>query len=380
MNYLQYIKSVQPATQTVDSNYLVSGVDSRVRLIVGQQILGSLYNEGKILFILDNTQSRSTFPNFGEFKVVNPLNGNVNLCNDLLEVRSLGEISRLRSLLVALGFDGNKAMKVVTYLSFVKETERRLGNNRLLRIEDLEKYSGTVLVKHKLRQLVENKSISIESYDYLLGRYAEVSAAAADFDMFLLMFAPFLSGSCQPTAGSAVHLPIGEFGSDRPMQEVLCKLSMSFIKMQPASCSILILDDGKSDRSCIVDILKTLPTATSAHMFTTDAFALGEEDLNLLMSMFPVRIYSRHSSMNSCSKIESYCGHINVVRRSYSTTVDKRIRASSAFDMLLGTNRTETEVRNVPIQEARYRKETINALCLGTAIIDCSGIQSLVQF
>ena len=311
---------------------------------------------------------------------MNPLSGDVNLCHDLLEVSSLKEVSRLRSLLSALGFDGTKAMKVISYLSFVKETERRLGNHSPLSIEILEQYGGTSMVKWKLLQLVENGMLSKDSYEYLLCRYTEVSGAAADFEMFLVLLAPFLSGDFQPSSGIAVHLPVGEFAADRPMQEVLCKLMISYIKNQPAACSVLIVDDGKCDRGCIIDVLKTLPTAADVHFFTTDAFSMREEDLSVLMGTFPVRIYSRHDSMSSCSKIEACCGHVDVVKRSYTTTIDKRIRASTAFDMLLGTNRTEAEIRNAPVREARYRKETINALCSGAAIIDCGGNQALFQF
>ncbi len=381
MNYLQYIQSLyQPEYSNNDIRYLVSGVDSRVRKILGQYIVNSVYESGKILFILDSTQSGSAFTDFGGFKVMNPLNGDIDLCHDLLEVSSLKEVSRLRSLLSDLGFDGTKCMKVISYLSFVKETERRLGNHSPLSVEVLEQYGGTSMVKWKLWQVVEKGMLSKESYEYLLCRYAEVSDAAADFEMFLVMLAPFLSGNFQPSSGIAVHLPVGEFASDRPMQEVLCKLMISYIKKQPATCSVLIVDDGKCDRGCIIDTLKTLPTATDVHFFTTDAFSMREEDLSVLMGTFPVRIYSRHDSMSSCSKIEACCGHVDIVKRSYTTTIDKRIRASTAFDMLLGTNRTEAEIRNAPVREARYRKETINALCPGAAIIDCGGTQALFQF
>ena len=52
MNYLQYINSVYSSAQsTVDMRYLVSGVDSRVRQIVGQYIVNSVYDAGKLLFV-----------------------------------------------------------------------------------------------------------------------------------------------------------------------------------------------------------------------------------------------------------------------------------------------------------------------------------------
>lgn len=381
MNYLQYINSVyQPAQNGSGISYLVSGVDSRVRQVLGQHIVNTAYASGKILFIVDNTQSGSEFACFGGFQVMNPLNCDVDLCHDLLEVSSLKEISRLRSLLANLGFEDIRAMKVVSYLSFVRETERRLGNDGPLSIETLEEYGSTTLVKWKLRQLMEKGTLSNDNYEYLLSRYAEVSGASADFEFFLVMLAPFLGGACQPTAGTAVHLSVGEFAADRPMQDVLCKLMLSFVRKQPDACTVLIVDDSKGDRSCIVDILKTMSTGTDVHLLTTDAFSLNEADLSVLMNTFTVRVYSRHESMTSCSKVESCCGHIDVVKRSYTTTVDKRIRASSAFDMLLGTNRTEAEIRNAPVREARYRKETINSLCAGAAVIDCGGTQALFQF
>ena len=138
MNYLQYIHSVyQSEYLTNDIRYLVSGIDFRVRKVLGQYIVNSIYESGKTLFILDSTQSGSTFTDFGGFKVMNPLNGDVNLCHDLFEISSLKEVSRLRSLLSDLGFDGT-AMKVISYLSFVKETERRLGNHNPISVEILE--------------------------------------------------------------------------------------------------------------------------------------------------------------------------------------------------------------------------------------------------
>lgn len=381
MNYLQYIHSVaQPREATAGLNYLVSGADSRVREVIGKHILDTVYESGKILFLVDNTQSGSILGSFGQFRVVNLLNSEVDLCHDLLGVSSLKEISRLRSLLVELGFDSIKAMKVINYLTFVQETERRLGNAGPLRVETLEEYGGTKLVEWKLRQVLEKGKISQASFDYLMARYFEVSAAAADFELFLVMLAPFLSGRAEPAAGTAVHLPIGEFREDRPMQEVMCKLMLAFIKKQPSTCTILIIDDGKCDRGSIIDVLKSVPTGTDVHLLTADAFSLNESERNVLMNTFHVRLYSRHESMASCAIVENCCGHIDVVKHSYTTTVDKRLRSYSALDLLLGTNRTEAVISNAPVREPRYRKEVICAFAPGFAIIDCGGVQTLFQF
>ena len=140
VNYLQYIGSVQQGGVTFPNvRFLVSGVDSRVRQIVGQNIVSSAYDRGKTLFVVDNTQSYNAMQTgFGRYQVVNALNGEVSLCNDLLNVNSLKSISRLRSLLSDLGFDGARAMKVVTYLNFIKETQRRLGDSTALTIDILE--------------------------------------------------------------------------------------------------------------------------------------------------------------------------------------------------------------------------------------------------
>ena len=194
VNYLQYIGSVQQGGTTFPNvRFLVSGIDSKVRQIVGQNIVASAYERGKILFIVDNTQSNDAIEtDFGRYQVINALNGEVSLCNDLLKANSLKSISRLRSLLSDLGFDGTRAMKIVAYLNFVKETQRRLGDSTVLTIDVLEQYGSMMLVEWKLKRLVETGSLSEENYRYLMGRYSEISGAAADFETFLVLLSPFL--------------------------------------------------------------------------------------------------------------------------------------------------------------------------------------------
>ena len=382
VNYLQYIGSVQQGgVAGPNVRFLVSGVDPRVRQIVGQNIVSSAYNRGKTLFIVDNTQRGNALQAcFGPYQVVNALSGEVSLCNDLLNVSSLKSISRLRSLLSDLGFDGTRAMKIVTYLNFVQETQRRLGDSTPLTIDILEQYGSTMLVEWKLKQLVEMGRFGEENYRYLMGRYSEVSGAAADFETFLVLLSPFM-GNSPPKPNMAVHLPMGEFASDKPMQEILSKLLISYIKQNSANSATLILDDGNGeDRRFLIDILKNIPIGAEIHMISTDAFTLGEADRSVLMNIFPVRIYTRHDNMTSCGRIESLCGQIDVVKYSSTVTIDKRFRANSAWDMLMGTNRSETSIANAPTKEYRFRKEMIHTMYDGTGIIDYAGNKVIFSF
>lgn len=382
MNYLQYIGSLRAGhPSSVFPRFLVSGADTGVRQIVGRDIVHSCRAQNRILFILDNTQNTAAFGKaLGGYRVVEMLSGQVSLCADLLEVSSLQNISRLRNFLSGLGFEGLRAMKVISYLSFVKETESRLGHCAPLTAEVLEEYGGTMLVQWKLEQLVRTGRLSRDSCTYLLGKYAEVSGAAADFEMFLSLLSPFLRGGA-PTCEMAVHIPVGSFTADRPLQELMTKLMLAYVKRDLARCAVLILDDGKGgDRGFLIEMLKNLPLTASVHMVSHDAFSFDDAALNVVMNTFSVRIYTRHEDMISAEKIQERCGQVDVVRKTTSVTVDKRFRANSAWDMLFGTNCTRTETNNAPVKEYRFRKETICSLAAGCGIVDCAGNQVPFSF
>lgn len=381
VNYLQYIGSFYQNQGVCPSvRFLVSGIDPEVRRIVGENIISSTFERGLTLFILDNTQKVVDFTTeMGGYHVVNALKSGVMLCNGLFEVDTLKGISRLRSFLADLGFDDNRSMKVVTYLDFVKETERRLGNKGPLTIEILEQYGGTMLVEWKLNQLVESGALTDDNRRYLLGRYSEVSSAAADFETFLVLLAPFI-GDLPPSADVAVHLSIGELGTDRPMQDLLCKLLIFYIRQNPCNSAVLVLDDGNGDHGCIMDVLRNLPASAEVHMISNDVFRFADADRGVVMNKFPARIYTRHDDMGSCGKIEVHCGDVDVVKRSSTVTVDRRIQAYSVWDMLFGTNKSETEIANAPVRVPRYRKEYIQSLPSRMGIIDFGGDKVLFSF
>ena len=380
INYLQYINSVCQTENFELNRFLVSGADPSVRQIVGEHIAVSAFSRGLSMFIVDNTAGGSDYSvDLCGYRVMNALNGDVSLCSDLFDINTLKGISRLRSLLADLGFDGSRAMKVVSYITFVKETERRLGNTGPLYIETLEEYGSNMLVEWKLCELVDSGKITEENRQYLLGRYAEVSAAGADFETTLVLLAPFMNGR-NPDPSIAVHLPVGDYRTDRAMQKIMSNILVSYIRNHSAGVSVLILDDGIGDRGFIPELLKNLPVHAEVNMLTNDAFSLSDTEINILFNKFPVRIFTRHEDMESCAKIETCCGDFDVVKRSSSTTVDRRLRANSAWDILLGTNRTDTQITCAPTRDPRFRKEYIQALPPRTGIIDAGGNKVIFSF
>lgn len=380
MDYLQYLDSSFGREQAQELRFLVSGLDGNVRRLVGGHLAERCRRQRKALFIFDNTANATDYRGgFYGYQVVELLDGGVGLCPDLLDVSSLTNISRLKSVLSDLGMDVGQAMKVVQFLRFVRETETRLGNSGALTAETLEEYGGVPLVSWKLEQLVGSGRLTEANRDYLLQRYLELSAAAADFEMLLVLLAPCMTGTL-PNTDQAIHIPLGDFPSDPAMRKLLCKLSAWYIRQHEESCAALLLDDGKGERGHLIDVLACLPPTVSVHLLSDDAFSLDDGALHILMDSFQVRIFTRHSDMASCERIQQSCGQVDVVKRSSSVSIDRRLRASSAWDMLLGTNKTETQTNNAPTREYRFRKEMIHSLCPGTGILDCAGIQTLFTF
>ena len=115
-------------------------------------------------------------------------------------------------------------------------------------------------------------------------------------------------------------------------------------------------------------------------MLTNDAFSLTDIETNILFNRFPVRIFTQHESMESCKKIEHHCGDIDVVKRSSATAIDRRWKTNSAWDIMLGNNRTDTETICAPTRDPRFRKEYIQALPPRTGIIDAGGDKVIFSF
>ena len=167
------------------------------------------------------------------------------------------------------------------YISFIKETEHRLGNESKLSLEILKEYAGVILVKQKLESLLKTDQITPPSYKYLIERYSEIGSTAADFENFLLLIAPFW-GARLPSAGMTIKLKFADFRQDQLLQKLMAKFFISYMKQEQAvqdAMVVLIFDDGNGDADFLLNIIKNIPEKTEVHMFSRDAFAF---DLSLI--------------------------------------------------------------------------------------------------
>lgn len=380
MNYLQYIKSVDK--DELHSRFIVSGVDTRVRNVVGNDIMKSCYNRNKTLFVIDNT-TRSDNISYGNIEgygsVVNLLDGKICLCRDFFKIESLTEMSRFRMLLSDMGFQYTEVNRIVAYINWVKELERQFGNENPLTFERLEEYGSPILADLKLRKLLDEGRVSEYDYQYLLGRFSEVSAAAADFETFFSMIQPFSYGDCVSSKPMVIYFPIK--GIDYSMIKIVSALLTSaMIEHVDSSALIIVADNVDNEKDIILSILHRLPVHMEIHLMTDNVFAFDNEaQEGTVLSFFDIKIFTRHSNMFDCKKIQEYCGEFESSKKTYTTTVDKRLK-NSAWDILFRTNRTETEIQNLPLKEYYFRKERIHSLPEGCGILEVNGKKLLMPF
>lgn len=379
MTYLEVINRAdrkKPSARL--PNILVSGTDERVRQVIAQDILSSVTARGLRLFLIDLTSADADFSaGIGSYPVQEVSTEGICFCPELLDTVSLDGISRLRGVLSALGME-DSTMKIVAFLDFVRQTERYLGNNTELTFDLLEQYGGPIPVGEKLSALVAGGVLTEQNKLYLLGRYAEVSAASAAFEEQFPILRYFFGGP-EPAPGRAVRLPFGRYSEDPKLQNTMVRLLLYYLRRQPEA-AVWILDDGRSSFDCAVELLSGLPPKTEAFMVSADAFRLPEKEVTLLMNTFAARVYSAHSAMSSCKAVSAAIGTYEAIEHTKAVCEDHRLRTSSVWDKLLDLNKTETKTQLAPIIKPMYKAEYIQGLPKGVAILDYVGSKSLLPF
>lgn len=377
MNYLQYIN--QYRNPAVPSCFLVSGSDIKVRTAVAENILSAAHSRGLPLFILDNTDYLHNTDTLSGYKIHNVLAEGLKV-DSVFQLNNPGVLSVFRSLLLDMGFDNMAAMKVISFFKFVERTEAMLGNNGPLTFSTIEEYGAEILIERKLDALVNNKIITRRNAEYLLGRYSEISSAAADFEYMSAMLIPFLESKNSPAPQKAMRLSLkGLPLNDSVMRSIYVKLFSESVN-RTDNPAVIVFDDGSGSGCDNIDrFIKSLPLGCALHLFTEDVFTFEKNAVNNFLNRFNVKIYSRHNGF-SAETIEKLCGDIQFTRKTRSLTVDHRLKNTSVFDLLFGLNKSETLTEDKEEHKPRYTKEEIERLPCGTAIIDFNGDKALFPF
>lgn len=381
MNYLTVMDRCYGPN--VSRPFLFSGCDEVFRDHILQHIIQTAAREKKALVILDNGDLlRLSALEAAGYRIVNGLGGEFALC-DPFRVDTLQGMLRFRNLLSALGYSEVQKQALVQYLDFLSYVEGldKPDGKPLITLELFGRYSTVAQIENRLLQLRQQEIISGQQQIHLLSKYTELSADAADFEKMLYLLLVFVRGEtlALDTEGLAVVYPLKALDED----SVFCSLLTCLLSWNLSGCSrdkvvVVILDRGSGKRDYLANFVEYLPDIEH-HLLSEDIFTLCTgAALTSLRNQFPVKIYSRHRDIESCSSAEKSLGSVQVVKTSKSLQYDRRWRANSPWDILLGNNRTDITTSNAPVWESRYPKEIIHTLNRGSAILEAGGNSTIV--
>lgn len=382
MNYLRVINQYRKQNHLLQdtANFLVSGCDQMVHSSVLQNLLRSAANCRKSLVILDNCNTLPpSAPEAWGFRILDALSGSYAL-SDPFRLGTLAGSVRLRCLLDTLGYTEQQKMALIAYLNYLLHLEKLENNDAHIDIAALGRYCTAALVEQKLQSLAERGYITQTEQLHLLTRYAEVSSAGPEFENFLYLLLPFLQGPRLKldTPGTATVFSINGLDQDNVFANMLVHLLRDALQdCCREEVMLLILDKGYGNRSYLLPLITGVDVPV--HLFSQDIYTIctGPELLSLT-NRFPVRLYTRHSTMASCDYVQKALGQIQVTRQSRGEQYDYRWKANSPWDMLLGNNKTVSTTDSIAF-EARYPKEMVHCLAAGSAILELAGQSTVVS-
>lgn len=381
MNYLTTLDRSLPTG--VHRRLLFSGCDDTFRRRIFRNVVRTAVQNKKSLVIVDNGNllEPSDLEADG-YRVLNGLAGEYALY-DPFRIDTLPGMIRFRNLLGSLGYSELQKQAAVQYLDFLSYVDGldKPDGKKQITLELFGAYSTTAQVEGRLQQLRDQGTISDRQQIHLLTKYAELSSHAADFEKMLFLLLTFIRGEQLQldTEGLAVVYPLKELDEDAAFCGLLTRLlSGGLSTCRRDRVAVVILDRGSGKRDYLLDFMEQLPDV-ELHLLSGDIFTVCTGTaFTSLKNKFTVSIYSRHMNMDSCAAVENSLGNIQVVKQSSAVQYDRRWRANSPWDILLGNNRTDITTTNAPIWEPRYPKEMIFALNQGSAILEVGGNSAIV--
>lgn len=372
MDHLTFINSIaQTQGITVPPvRFMVSGEDAALRDAVLTTVLSRCRELRQRLIIVNNTTDSSVGLDRVRalgYGVCDVMEG-CRLFDPFDDIDSAAGQSRLRRIMAALGYSELQKAALISYLRLIRDIE-----GGTLTADVLSRYGSVLDIEERLVQTARTPA----QRERIIQRYNELSAAAADFDSMLTWLLPFISGE-RPPDGCALCLPVGMLGDDTSFKSVILRM-LGFELERAENTAVVILDDSQSEHRCIYDFVTALPRSVDTHIFSDDIFTVCADDgaMATLFDRFSARVYGKHVAMASAQRIERAFGDIDVVKSEYTMTVDRRWRANSPWDVLLGNNKAEAYTTPAPVREPRYRKEMVQSFELGCGIVEFMGSSTL---
>lgn len=384
MDYMKIMQQMTGNSEVSGNNYLCSGSD----MTITKKVLNDIFRfcNGSAIVVDDSGVMKEeiyTYLNYYNYHIYNAFSSNICL-TDILNINSIIEISGIRSVLAIAGFSETQRHKIVSYLAFIKQVEILNNNQGSLTLEVLSQYSTNMHVENRLQNLKALGIISYEEQIFLLSKYAELSASAADFEYMLSTIGSFITGSVMlfdilQSERNVLYIPLYLFGGDLNMKRVVIELlNLSLNKSNNGCRDIVIFDSGVQDGEYLLDVLQNMQhLKKGVHVISQDIFTSDNRLQQIVFKNMNVKIFSKHNNMDSCKALEGLLGDIDVVKQTYSVDYPKQWKANSAFDILFGCNKTEHYAWNAPVREPKYRKECIHSFPIGIGIVEYKGNSSL---
>lgn len=378
MNYLSYIEHAKKQ-MTSPVQYLVSGQTFAHEVLL-KEIIRNAYSENRDLLIINDTKDfvdiTETLTDVG-YGITEGFSG-VSVYNPL-NIGTLSNISKLRELLETYKMTEKEKQKVISYLSFIQHLRLLEEKNAKLTVEVLAKeYSTYELVARKLDNLARCGQIEEDEMYFLLNKYSECSAIAADLEDLFPLLLPFVkeSGGGQTNENNiknAVILQTGKLGRDQTLKQMIVQLSKFGIDEDNTFKAVIYIDNGCGSREELHYLCTELSVNVDFHIMSKDIFTTPASVLPEILNRFDIKVYGRHKNMSSATMLENELGEIGVSKSTYNKVYDRRFSSNKPLDVLFGRNKTEGYQTLAPVKEARYSKELISELKPNQIIMDVHG-------
>lgn len=384
MDYMKIIQQMTGNREVSGNNYLCSGSD----MTIAKKVLNDIFKfcDGSAILVDDSGIMKDemyAYLNYYNYRIYDAFSSDVCLA-DILNINSIIEISKIRSVLTIAGFSEIQKHKIVSYLSFIRQVEMLNNSQGSLTLEVLSQYSTNMNVENRLQNLKALGIISYEEQIFLLSKYAELSALAADFEYMLSTIGSFITGNVMvfdilKFQRNILYIPLYLFGRDLNMKRVVIELLNLPLNESNNNCrDIVIFDSGIQDDEYLSDMIQNMQhLKKSVYVISQDIFTSDNRLQQIVFKNMDVKIFSKHNNMDSCKALEGFLGDIDVIKQTYTVDYPRQWKANSAFDILFGCNKTEHYGWNAPVREPKYRKEYIHSFPIGVGIVEYKGNSSL---